>query len=321
VPCLWSFCFLVYEPLLQLYTAIMNSQRETYTKYINTLKLKLAQDDWTKKPKELLKCVLQAWLPVSDALLSMIDVHLPSPAEAQKYRVENVYSGPLDDKARQLIAILEMIPLSRFVPASRGWIGRPCKDRLAIASAFVAKAVYGFPLTRQLLQRLGQDEQLRRICGWETARQVPHESTFSRAFAAFADIELPQFVYEALIASIQKERLIGHIALDSTAIEARERFPQTAAQAAASAPARGAARRGRRPRSRWTAQAPPGRQAPLPSERGYPAVSAAPHAIAGNAGRTAAPLQPGGQDGPRRQPEIPAWLPTASRCGRRTGPH
>jgi hypothetical protein len=141
--------------------------------------------------------------------------------------------GELNDTARRLVAVLEMIPLARFVPASRGWIGRPSKDRLAIACAFVAKAVYGFNLTRQLLERLHQDPQLRRICGWEHARQVPHESTFSRAFAEFAAMELPQFVHEALIASTQKDRLIGHIARDSTAIEARERFPETAPKAPA----------------------------------------------------------------------------------------
>jgi len=136
-------------------------------------------------------------------------------------------AGTLDDKARQLVATLEMIPLARFVPASRGWIGRPCKDRLAIATAFVAKAVYGFSQTRQLLDRLRNDEQLRRICGWEVPRQLPHESTFSRAFAGFAEMELPQFVHEALIAATQKNRLIGHIARDSTAIAARERYPET----------------------------------------------------------------------------------------------
>ena len=78
--------------------------------------------------------------------------------------------GELDGTARRLVAVLEMIPLARFVPASRGWIGRPSKDRLAIACAFVAKAVYGFNLTRQLLERLHQDPQLRRICGWKHAR-------------------------------------------------------------------------------------------------------------------------------------------------------
>lgn len=142
-------------------------------------------------------------------------------------------TGELDPVARRLVATLALIPLARFVPSSRGWIGRPSKDRYAIACAFVAKAVYGFTLTRQLLERLRRDDQLRRICGWEHARQLPHEATFSRAFAEFAAMELPQFVHEALIAETQQSRLVGHIARDSTAIEARERFPQTPAQAVA----------------------------------------------------------------------------------------
>ncbi len=138
--------------------------------------------------------------------------------------------GELTASARRLVAILEMIPLSRFVPSSRGWMGRPSKDRYAIACAFVAKAVYGFGLTRQLLEALQRDAQLRRICGWESARRVPHESTFSRAFEEFARMELPQFVHEALIAETQQDRLIGHIARDSTAIAVREHYPETPAQ-------------------------------------------------------------------------------------------
>jgi len=134
--------------------------------------------------------------------------------------------GPLGERAKQLVATLEMIPLARFIPSSRGWIGRPSKNRYAIACAFVAKAVYGFTTTAQLLERLAQDAQLRQICGWNLARQVPREWTFSRAFAEFAQMQLPQFVHETLIRETQKDRLIGHIARDSTAIEARERFPE-----------------------------------------------------------------------------------------------
>ncbi len=145
--------------------------------------------------------------------------------QAQLFPALEEEAGKLDNKARQLITALEMIPLRRFVPSTRGWIGRPSKDRLAIAAAFVAKAVYGFSLTRQLLERLHQDGQLRRICGWEWPHQIPHESTFSRAFQEFARMELPQFVHEALIRETQRDRIIGHIARDSTAIEARERFP------------------------------------------------------------------------------------------------
>lgn len=139
------------------------------------------------------------------------------------FPILNEELGELSQAAKRLVATLGMIPLARFVPDSRGWVGRPAKDRLAIANAFVAKAVYGFTHTRQLLGALASDAQLRQICGWKRADQVPHESTFSRAFDEFAHMELPQFVHEALIRDTHQGRLIGHIARDSTAIEARER--------------------------------------------------------------------------------------------------
>jgi hypothetical protein len=138
--------------------------------------------------------------------------------------------GELSETARRLITILELIPLSRFVPSSQGWNGRPWRDRNAIARAFVAKAVYNLPRTSDLLERLGSDEQLRLICGWKRGEALPHESTFSRAFAEFAQMELAQFVHQALIQETQKGRLIGHIARDATAIEARQTFPPTKQQ-------------------------------------------------------------------------------------------
>jgi len=102
--------------------------------------------------------------------------------------------GEIGETARQLIATLAMLPLHRFVPAAQGWNGRPAKDRLAIARAFVAKAVYNFPTTRDLIERLQNDAVLRRICGWDgSAKLVPHEPSFSRAFQEFADMEFPQF--------------------------------------------------------------------------------------------------------------------------------
>ncbi|GJU06425.1 elongation factor G, III-V domain-containing protein [Tanacetum coccineum] len=38
-----------------------------------------------------------SWLPAATALLEMMIFHLPSPHIAQRYRVENLYEGPLDD--------------------------------------------------------------------------------------------------------------------------------------------------------------------------------------------------------------------------------
>ena len=57
-------------------------------------------------------------------------------------------------------------------------------------------------------------------------RQIPHESTFSRAFAEFAHSELSQRLHATVIEKTQQDRLVGHIARDATAIEARETFPE-----------------------------------------------------------------------------------------------
>jgi len=134
--------------------------------------------------------------------------------------------GPLNDKARLLVAVVGMLRLSQYVGGARGWRGRPSKDRHALATAFLAKAVYGLETTRQVRDRLKTDRQLLCLCGWRHAGQIPHESTFSRAFADFAAGELPQRLHEALVRETQQGRLIGHIARDSTAIEARERYPE-----------------------------------------------------------------------------------------------
>jgi hypothetical protein len=131
--------------------------------------------------------------------------------------------GPLTEKHRQLVALLNMVRIEVLIGCWRGGVGRPEKDRRAIARAFVAKAVWNMSTTRQLLERLAVDTALRRICGWESPREIPHESQFSRAFAGFAETQLPQRLHEGLIAETQKDRLIGHVSRDSTEIEAREK--------------------------------------------------------------------------------------------------
>jgi hypothetical protein len=130
--------------------------------------------------------------------------------------------GPLTDLQQKLVRTLAMLHLDGFVVVRHGR-GRPPHDRGAIARAFVAKAIFNVPNTRALLDRLQNDSVLRRLCGWETAKEVPDESVFSRAFAEFARDRFAEHVHTALIERTQKERLIGHISRDATAIEARER--------------------------------------------------------------------------------------------------
>jgi hypothetical protein len=131
--------------------------------------------------------------------------------------------GPLTDRHKQLIAVLEMAGIEAFVQTWRGLPGRPLADRHALARAFAAKAVLRLPTTTGLIERLKVDKTLRRLCGWERPGQVPSEATFSRAFAEFADSGLPARVHEALIEKTHADRLVGHISRDATAIEAREK--------------------------------------------------------------------------------------------------
>jgi hypothetical protein len=130
--------------------------------------------------------------------------------------------GPLTDKLKQVVVVLEVARIEAFVHMWPGLQGRPPADRHAIARAFVAKAVLGLPQTNMLIERLIADKTLRRLCGWEHSGQVPSEATFSRAFAEFAEGGMPARVHEALIKKTHAERLVGHISRDATAIEARE---------------------------------------------------------------------------------------------------
>lgn len=109
----------------------------------------------------------------------------------------------------------------KVLSTDRGRVGRPAEDRQAIAAAFIAKAVFHVPTTKGTIELLQSGPALRRICGWESGAAIPHESVFCRAFAEFARTELPQRLHEALIEATQKERLIGHISRDATAIAAR----------------------------------------------------------------------------------------------------
>ena len=131
--------------------------------------------------------------------------------------------GPLSAFHRDLVKVLEMARIEALVPHCRGSVGRPPAERAALARAFVAKAVFNITATTTLIERVTTDKILRRLCGWEQANEIPSEATFSRAFAEFAVSALPSRVHEALIAQTQKNRLVGHISRDSTAIEAREK--------------------------------------------------------------------------------------------------
>jgi hypothetical protein len=74
-----------------------------------------------------------------------------------------------------------------------------------------------------VIEELKTAPSLRKICGFDEASDIISESTFSRAFAEFADSGVGDKVHEALVERSLKTQLVGHISRDSTAIEGREK--------------------------------------------------------------------------------------------------
>ena len=132
--------------------------------------------------------------------------------------------GELDEKHRLFVAVCEVCAPQGQMMDYR-WVGNGCppSDRLALCKAFIAKAVWDFPTTRGLIDSIRHRPTLRRLCGWESLGEVPSESTFSRAFDAFANDGRPQQIHEEMIKTHYADKLAGHISRDATAIHAREK--------------------------------------------------------------------------------------------------
>merc|ERR1712186_14525 len=90
---------------------------------MTTLGIVLKGDDKSLTGKPLMKRTMQVWINAADTLLQMLVTKLPSPRTAQKYRVENLYEGPMDDEAAAAIRACDpagplMMYVSKMVPTS-----------------------------------------------------------------------------------------------------------------------------------------------------------------------------------------------------------
>jgi len=116
-----GFCQFIMTPISQVITAIMADQPDKYNKMLTSLGVDLNKDDRELTGKPFMKRVMQKWLNAADTMLTMIVTHLPSPKKAQKYRVENLYSGPADDEAANAVRNCDpdgplMMYISKMIP-------------------------------------------------------------------------------------------------------------------------------------------------------------------------------------------------------------
>jgi len=120
-----AFCQFIATPITTLFEAIMQEKKKKVEKMLKAIGVELKGDEKELVGKQLLKRVMQKWLPAGDTVLEMIVLHLPSPAKAQKYRVDTLYEGPLDDKTATAIRTCDTsdgaplcMYISKMVPTS-----------------------------------------------------------------------------------------------------------------------------------------------------------------------------------------------------------
>jgi IS5 family transposase len=129
----------------------------------------------------------------------------------------------LTPKIKELLDVLEVVDIGKHIPACGGWTGRKVIDRRSIARAYVAKAVYDVPTTDLFIEMLRLQPTLRKVCGFESKRDIPSAATFSRAFREFAVANLGDTVLEALVRKHVGEQIVMHASTDATEIDAREK--------------------------------------------------------------------------------------------------
>lgn len=123
--CKRGFVQFCYDPIKQIIDSCMADNKDKVYQMMEKLNVldRLKAEDKELSGKPFMKRVMQSWLPADQALLEMIIHHLPSPAKAQKYRVDTLYEGPLDDAYATSIRNCDpegplMVYISKMIPTS-----------------------------------------------------------------------------------------------------------------------------------------------------------------------------------------------------------
>jgi len=138
------------------------------------------------------------------------------PALKETLRLEE-----LSTKESKLIRILDFAEIEKNITVVS--ITNTKKHREQIARAFVAKSVYNYQTTRDLIDRLHIDRTLRIICGWRYKSDIPSEATFSRAFGELSDLEVAQKTQEKFVSEYLSEKIFFYNATDATKIPLRQK--------------------------------------------------------------------------------------------------
>ena len=132
--------------------------------------------------------------------------------------------GEMDDKHRLFMSVCESVVELRDFEYSR-WKGngRPPESRLGIFKAFLYKAVFNIPTTKDLVRTLRETPLAHRLCGWAFGHKVPSEASFSRTFAEFAERGFTERWFDDMVKKYLDNVPVDTVSYDSAPVEVRAR--------------------------------------------------------------------------------------------------
>lgn len=138
--------------------------------------------------------------------------------------LEEHFEEKLSPNDEAFVKAIELIRPDRFLGQfDYQGRGQPPKSRVSLFLAFLAKSIYGLTTTTLLIDYLHANKLLRNLCGYESGRAIPSESTFSRAFADFSQARILERIHQKIVTENLSQELVFHISRDSTSIEVREK--------------------------------------------------------------------------------------------------
>ncbi len=78
-------------------------------------------------------------------------------SQSEHFQALSEEVGPLLENHKHLVQVLDLVEVERFVDTYWRGPGRPQQSRRALARAFIAKAIWDLPTTRNLIDRLMVD--------------------------------------------------------------------------------------------------------------------------------------------------------------------
>jgi elongation factor 2 len=124
------FCHFIYNALKDLFDACLSKEAdskisEELEKKLRKIKVFPISNAETLTGKELYKNVMRQWMPLSRTLMKGLIYHMPDPIQAQKTRVDVLYTGPQQDSVYQGISRCDplgplVIFISKMLPSTGG---------------------------------------------------------------------------------------------------------------------------------------------------------------------------------------------------------